>query len=70
VLVFDSWVSRGQKKKAGYLMGISLDILEDMANHVLVYQFHNRVQLSQYKISAVKYKDHLKSPLDGRMNCV
>jgi hypothetical protein len=56
VPVSDSWVSREQNKKAGYLMGISLDILEDMANHVLIYQFHHRVQLSHYKMSTVKYK--------------
>jgi hypothetical protein len=62
VPVFDSWVPREQKKKTGFLMGISLVILEDMANHVLVYEFHHRVQLSHYKMATMKYKSHLKWP--------
>jgi hypothetical protein len=39
---------------------ISPDILEVAGNQV--HQLHHRVQLNHYKMSTMKYKNHLKSP--------
>jgi hypothetical protein len=53
------------REKRKVLAEVSLNIVEDVANQV--HQFHHRVQISHNKMSATKYKIHMKFPrrMDG-----